>query len=502
MSLGVLFLLAMVPVGVAYAAEATPTVQELLADAKVSRDTVFVLLCGFLVMFMALGFALLESGLCRAKNTVNILAKNFIVFAITSIVFLVVGFGFMFGDGNGFIGTDGLFFLTGADNSPAMGDAYKGVYSSLNWTGVPLEAKFFFQMVFAATAATIISGAVAERIRFVSFCIFSLIIGVILYPIVGHWIWGGGWLGGKGMFDFAGSTVVHSVGGWAALAGVIMLGPRIGKFTRDGKVKPIPGHSLSAAAIGVFVLWFGWFGFNPGSAMAADSGVIAHVAATTNTAAAAGAIGATLLAWILLRKPDLSMALNGGIAGLVAITCPCAMVGLGSSIAIGLVAGVLVVLAVLFFDRIKVDDPVGAISVHLVCGIWGTLSLGLFGSKAIFPGLVSDGLFLGGGTGQFMVQLIGVVAVGAFVFFGSLAGWALLKYTVGIRVSPEAEMEGLDVQEHGNVAYPNFIYRDTGSPAESASFMESALVTASPKAPPVPAPSSKGAAGGALNTVK
>ncbi len=484
----ILFFLALPPAMGAEEA-AAPTVETLLQEAKVSRDTVFTLFCGFLVMFMALGFALLESGLCRAKNTANIISKNFVVFAITSLVFLIVGFGFMFGSdgGHGFIGTDGILFLSGQDNSPATGDGYLGAYTSLNWAGIPLEAKFFFQMVFAATAATIISGAVAERIRFVSFCLFSLLIGAVLYPIVGHWIWGGGWLSEKGMFDFAGSTVVHSVGGWAALAGALLVGPRIGKYAKNGRVNPIPGHSLTSAAIGVFVLWFGWFGFNPGSAMAADYGTISHVAVTTNTAAAAGALGATFLAWILLKKPDLSMALNGGVAGLVAITAPCAMVSLGSSIVIGLVAGVAVVLAVLFFDKIRVDDPVGAISVHLVCGIWGTLALGLFGDKRIFPDLVSDGLLLGGGAGQFLVQLTGVLAVGGFIFVGSLVGWAFLKAIVGIRVSPDAELAGLDLREHGNVAYPNFLYREGGGAAVS-SFPETIPESLPKREAPAPVP--------------
>lgn len=426
------------------------------AASKVALDTVWTLVAAFLVMFMAAGFALLESGFCRAKNTANILAKNFVVFALTAIAFLVVGWGIMFGDGSWFMGLKGLWFLSGPDNSPATGDAYKGVYSSISWTGIPLEAKFFFQMVFAATAATIVSGAVAERIKFSTFFLFSLFIGGLLYPITGHWIWGGGWLAERGMWDFAGSTVVHSVGGWAALAGAIMLGPRIGKFAKDGRINPIPGHNMTSATLGVFILWFGWFGFNPGSTMGADAGAIGHIVATTNTAAAAGVIAATFTAWVLLGKPDLTMALNGGVAGLVAITAPCAFVSLGSSLAIGIVAGILVVLSVLFFDRIKVDDPVGAISAHLTCGAWGTLAVGLFAQDKFSPGTTGNGLFFGGGSELFQAQLIGVLAVGAFIFPASMVGWGLLKGLVGIRVSQEEEMEGLDINEHGLLAYPDY----------------------------------------------
>jgi Amt family ammonium transporter len=426
------------------------------AASKVALDTVWTLLAAFLVMFMAAGFALLESGFSRAKNTANILAKNFVVYALTAIAFLVVGWGIMFGDGSWFMGLKGLWFLSGPDNSPATGDAYKGVYSSISWTGIPLDAKFLFQMVFAGTAATIVSGAVAERIKFGAFFLFSILMGALLYPITGHWIWGGGWLAERGMWDFAGSTVVHSVGGWAALAGAIMLGPRIGKFGKDGRINPIPGHNMTSAALGVFILWFGWFGFNPGSTMGADWGAIGHIAATTNTAAAAGVIAATFTAWVLLGKPDLTMALNGGVAGLVAITAPCAFVSLGSSLAIGLVAGILVVLSVLFFDRIKVDDPVGAVSAHLTCGAWGTIAVGLFAQDMFSPGTTGNGLFFGGGSELFQAQLIGVLAVGAFIFPASMVGWGLLKGLMGIRVPAEEEMEGLDINEHGLSAYPDF----------------------------------------------
>ncbi len=457
----------------AAAQETAPVLPRQAADAiashKVALDTMWTLVTAFLVFFMNLGFAMVESGFCRAKNTVNILAKNYIVFAVSSVAFLLTGFGLMFADGNGFVGTHGIWFVGGPDNSPAMGDAYRGVYGSISWTGVPLWAKFFFQLVFAGTAATIVSGAVAERIKFRSFFLFSFLMVGLIYPIGGHWIWGGGWLSKLGMLDFAGSTVVHSIGGWAALAGAMLLGPRIGKYTKDGRPVGIPGHSMTSATLGVFVLWFGWFGFNPGSTMAADWASIAHIATTTNTAAATASISALLTAWALLGKPDLGMTLNGGLAGLVAITAPCAFVSVPAAFLIGLIAGVLVVLAVLFFDRVKIDDPVGAISVHLVNGMWGTLALGLFANPEICPAAAAakPGLFLGGGVQQLLPQIVGVAAMGLFVFPASALGWLVLKATVGLRVSPEEEYEGLDVGEHGNHAYPDFqpvaVYATSGS---------------------------------------
>ncbi len=425
---------------------------EAVSANKIALDTVWVLITAFLVFWMNAGFALVESGLCRAKNTVNILAKNFIVFAISSIAFYIIGWGLMFGDGSPFIGGDGLFFLLGADNSPATGDAYKGVYSAMNWTGVPLYAKFFFQLVFAGTAATIVSGAVAERIKFLSFIVFSFIIVGFIYPVVGHWIWGGGWLAKMGMFDFAGSSVVHSVGGWAALAGVIVLGPRLGKFTKDGKVNPIPGHNMSTATLGALILWLGWFGFNPGSTMAADAGAIARVALTTNTAAAAATLTATLTAWLLLKKPDLSMILNGTLAGLVAVTAPCAFISVGSSLVIGLIAGVLVVLAVIMFDKLRIDDPVGALSVHLVNGVFGTLCVGLFAQDKFMPGTTGDGLFFGSSK-LLLSQITAIVTVGIFTFVVSIIAWYIIKAIFGLRVSEEEETVGLDIGEHGNEAY-------------------------------------------------
>lgn len=428
-------------------------------DTKIILDTLWVLFTAMLVFFMNLGFAMVESGFARAKNCVNILSKNFIVFAVSSIGFLLLGWGLMFGDGNPLIGLKGLFFLNGADNSPAAGEAYKGVYSAISWTGVPLLAKFFFQLVFCGTAATIVSGAVAERIKYKSFILFSFIMAIVIYPIVGHWIWGGGWLAQLGMFDFAGSTVVHSVGGWAALAGILVLGPRFGKYTKNGKINPIPGHNLSIATIGVFVLWLGWFGFNPGSTMAADPNAISHVLMTTNTAAIAATLTSTILAWIILGKPDLGMTLNGCLAGLVAVTASCAFVSVESSLIIGGIAGILVVLAVIFFDRIKIDDPVGALSVHLVNGMFGTLAVGLFAQDGLTGTATGNGLFFGGGLKLLSSQFTGVAATAGFVFLISLVAWLAIKAIMGIRVSLQEEIEGLDIGEHGNTAYPEFLTR-------------------------------------------
>lgn len=416
-------------------------------ETKVALDTLWVVITACLVFFMNAGFGMLETGLCQAKNAVNILAKNFIVFAVSSIAFWAAGFALMFGDGNGFLGLNG-WFLMGPDNSPATGEAYSGIFSSISWTTVPLSAKFFFQLVFAATAATIVSGAVAERIKFLSFILFSFILVAIIYPIGGHWAWGGGWLAELGFIDFAGSTVVHSIGGWAALMGAIFLGPRIGKYLAGGGVKPIPGHNMSLATLGTFILWLGWFGFNPGSTMAADAQAFATIALNTNMAAAAGCLAATLTSWLILGKPDLSMILNGTLAGLVAITAPCNSVTIPSSVVIGMVAGILVVFAVLFFDRVRVDDPVGAISVHLVNGVWGTLAVGLFATEG--------GLFFGGGMRQTLVQLTGIAGIGALVATTTAAAWLLLKVTVGIRVNAAEEQEGLDTGEHGMEAYPGF----------------------------------------------
>src|SRR3972149_1244962 len=423
-------------------------------DAKFAADTMWVLIAAFLVFFMNLGFAMVESGLCRAKNAVNILSKNVIVFCVTTFVFWIVGFAIMFGNGNSLFGTEG-WALFGADNSPATGDAYQGIFASLGWTGVPLYAKFIFQLVFAGTAATIVSGAVAERIKYFSFFVFSAAMAIVIYPVAGHWIWGGGWLATMEtpFLDFAGSTVVHSIGGWAALIGAIMLGPRLGKYTKDGKVNAIPGHDMGMATLGMFVLWFGWFGFNPGSTMAADPDAIARVAINTCLAGALGGVASTFVSYLKLGKPDLCMVLKGILAGLVAITAPCNWVTPGGSVIIGLIAGVLVVYAVIFFDKIKVDDPVGALSVHLVNGVWGTFSLGLF--AADIGGI--KGLFYGGGTAQLFAQIKGIVAVGVYVVVVSLICWSVIKAVMGLRVGAEEESEGLDIGEHGMQAYPDFL---------------------------------------------
>lgn len=411
----------------------------------------WVMLAGFLVFFMNTGFGMLESGLAQSKNTINIISKNFVVFAIATLCFYALGWGLMFGDGNGFVGLKGLAFLSGADNSPATGGAYQGVYAALNWTGVPLMAKFFFQLAFAATSATIVSGAVAERIKYHSFMIFSALLCLFVYPVVGHWIWGGGFLSAWGFHDFAGSTVVHSVGGWAALAGVMVLGPRSGKYDRHGRIHPILGHNMTSAFIGCFILWFGWFGFNAGSTMAANAASMAHIALTTNFAAAAGTLTATFTSWIYTKKPDISMTLNGCLAGLVSITAPCAVVTLNSALAIGAIAGIIVVFAIIFWDKVKIDDPVGATSVHLVCGIFGTLSVGLFGDAATASRIAGISALPGLG-----VQLSGVLITGLYAFSASYVLWFILKKTIGVRVDLASEKEGLDLSEHGAEAYPNF----------------------------------------------
>lgn len=443
-----------------------------LDEINVTMDTLWVLVTAMLVFFMNLGFACVESGMCRAKNCANILSKNFIVFAVTSLFFWLLGWGLMFGDGNPVVGTNGLFMVSGADNSPALASTdpaankYSGVYGSIGWATVPLWAKFFFQLVFAGTAATIVSGAVAERIKYLSFIVFSALMAVVIYPVVGHWIWGGGWLAGKLFYDFAGSTQVHSIGGWSALMGVLILGPRIGKYGPDKKVNAIPGHNLTAATIGCLILWLGWFGFNPGSTMDANPAFIADVCNTTNIAAAVATLTATATCWVKLGKPDLGMTLNGCLAGLVAITAPCSVVTVPQSAIIGGIAGVIVVLAVIAFDKAGIDDPVGATSVHLVNGVFGTLCVGLFADPATIKAHALDtyckpGLLSGGGAEQLISQLTGIVAVAVYVVVVSGICWVLLKSTMGIRVSPEEEIEGLDIGEHGNNAYHGFVLEKT-----------------------------------------
>jgi len=409
------------------AAPETPTP----AEVQKNLDFVWTLVAAFLVFFMQAGFAMVESGFTRAKNAVNIMMKNLMDFSVGSIAYLALGFGIMFGaSSTGWFGTDGFFL------SDFSKDADKWLY-----------AFWMFQVVFAATAATIVSGAMAERTKFSAYLVYSAVISALIYPVFGSWAWGSlyhgnGWLEKLGFIDFAGSTVVHSVGGWAALWGAVILGPRLGRYAKDGKVMAIPGHNIPMAALGVFILWFGWFGFNPGSTTAGNPD-IARIAVNTNLAAAAGAIASLLTAWAIFKKPDGAMTLNGVLAGLVAITSPCATVTPMSSVYIGGIAGVVVVLSVLFFDRIRIDDPVGAISVHGVCGALGTLLAAVFHEEGFTMARLG-------------VQALGVAA--AFVWVSITAGllFFLLKKTVGLRVSEEEEMEGLDYHEHGNTAYPNF----------------------------------------------
>ncbi len=411
-------------------------------------DTLWVFLAAILVFFMNLGFASVEAGFARAKNTVNILSKNFIVFAVSSLGFMLLGWGLMFGGDNPIVGTQHLFVLGKTDLS-----FYDGTLTE----NVPFWGKFFFQLVFCGTAATIVSGAVAERIKYISFILFSFVLTLLIYPVVGHWIWGGGWLADLGFMDFAGDSAVHSVGGWAALSGAMILGPRIGKYDKNGKPRAIPGHNMSLAVIGLFVLWLGWFGFNPGSTMSFQNpGDVMHILMTTNTAAIAAVLTATATSWIYIGKPDLGMTINGCLAGLVGITGGCAYVTIEASLLIGAIAGVLVVFAVVFFDRIGIDDPVGATSVHLGCGVFGTICVGLFAKEGVTTLSGVNGLFYGGGFKQLGTQLIGIVAVGAFVFLTSCIVWCVLKATIGIRVSREEELAGLDIGEHGNMAYPDF----------------------------------------------
>lgn len=411
-------------------------------------DTLWVFLCAILVFFMNLGFATVEAGFARSKNTVNILSKNFIVFAVSSLGFMLLGWGLMFGGDNPILGTENLWILGGTDLS---------VYDDTLTSSVPFWGKFFFQLVFCGTAATIVSGAVAERVKYISFIIFSFVLTLLIYPIVGHWIWGGGWLADLGFQDFAGDTAVHSVGGWAALAGAMLLGPRIGKYDKNKRPRAIPGHSMSLAVIGLFVLWLGWFGFNPGSTMSFQNpSDVMHILMTTNSSAIAAVMTSTITAWIFIGKPDLGMTINGCLAGLVGVTASCAYVTVGTSLLIGAIAGIIVVFAVMFFDRIGIDDPVGATSVHLCCGVFGTICVGLFAKEGVTSLSTKNGLFYGGGFGLLGVQLRGIVAVGAFVFAASMLVWFVLKKTVGIRVPAEEEIAGLDIGEHGNRAYPDF----------------------------------------------
>jgi Amt family ammonium transporter len=396
-------------------------------------NNLWMMIATALVFIMHLGFATLEVGLTRSKNTVNILFKNSIIPGIGLITYTLVGFNLMY-PGADFAGA--VFGFAGF----GIGTDAAGLTSEYN-IGYTYWTDFLFQGMFAATAATIVSGAVAERIKLSTFLVFSTIFVGIAYPITGMWKWGGGFLDALGFYDFAGSTLVHSVGGWGALMGVIFLGPRIGKF-KKGKTSPIPGHSMPLAAIGVFLLWLGWFGFNGGSVLSADPGLVSLVLVTTSLAASAGAVGAMFTAWKLLKNPDITMVLNGILAGLVGITAGADLMGPTSAIIIGFISGILVVLSVLFFDKIKIDDPVGALSVHLVCGIFGTLAVGIWGANA--------------GLDQLWAQFIGVISVGAFVVLFTGILWFILDKTMGLRVSEEEEIGGLDLGEHSMEAYPEF----------------------------------------------
>ena len=413
-------------------------------EQQVLLDTMWTLITAFLVFLMQAGFAMVEAGFTRQKNSANIVMKNLMDFGISSLAYWAIGFALMFGVGNALFGTSG-WFLGGGE----------GTFDSLSWATPPLTAKWLFQVVFAGTTATIVSGAMAERTKFPAYLIYSALISGIIYPVSGHWIWGGGWLASREFLDFAGSTVVHSVGGWAALMGALILGPRLGKYGKDGRPRAMPGHSMPLAMLGVFLLWFGWFGFNPGSTMAATAS-IADIAVTTNLAAAAGAITAMFVIWIKGKKPDVGMTANGALAGLVGITAGCAFVENWAAVVIGAAAGLVVVFSVLFFDRIKIDDPVGAISVHGTCGVLGTLAVGLFASPRLVDaaGIGREGLFYGGGLAQLGVQALGVVAVAAWALGASALVFAAIKATVGLRVTAEEEIEGLDIGEHGMWGYP------------------------------------------------
>ncbi len=405
---------------------------------EIAINTVWVLLAAFLVFFMQAGFAMVEAGFTRAKNAGNIIMKNLMDFSVGTVVYWLFGFSLMFGVSYlGFFGTTGF----------AMSDTFEHLGLS-----IPIWAFLIFQTVFAATAATIVSGAMAERTKFSSYLIYSLVISAVIYPVVGHWIWGGGWLFERGMIDFAGSTVVHSVGGWAALIGALLIGPRVGKYTKEGKANAIPGHNITLGALGVFILWFGWFGFNPGSTLSGTTPDIALIAVNTNIAAACGAIIAMVVTWVKYKKPDVSLTLNGALAGLVAITAGCATVNpIGASV-IGLLAGLVVVVSVEFIDKVlRIDDPVGAISVHGVCGAFGTAMVGLLA--------VDGGLFYGGGVSLLVTQLIGIAAVFLWTGATSLILFGAIKYTVGLRVTEAEEEIGLDIGEHGMEAYPGFQMR-------------------------------------------
>ena len=420
-----------------------------LKDLQEAIDMVWVVVAGALVFLMHTGFTLVEVGFTRMKNAANIAAKNLMNISIGLLAYWLVGFPLMFGHGgdvNGFIGLGGWAFSV-------LDSSAEESFSSLDWTRVSISTKWFFQAVFAATAATIVSGAMAERTRFRGYLVYALFLTAVIYPVVGHWVWGGGWLADLGFLDFAGSTVVHTVGGVAALVGAFVVGARIGKY--NGGINVIPGHSIPLAVAGVFILWFGWFGFNAGSTMAAVGVDFATIIVTTNLAAAAGAVGALALSWLIQGKPDVGMVGNGALAGLVAITAPCAFVDSWAAVVIGVVAGGIVVLSVMGIDRIRVDDPVGAISVHGVCGIWGTLAVGLFAVPDLAGG--TTGLFLGGGFEQLGIQALGSLAVVTWTGLTCLVLFYGIKFTIGLRADMAEELDGLDISEHGMWGYPESV---------------------------------------------
>jgi len=424
-------------------------------ELTIATSTVWVVLAAILVMFMQAGFAFLEAGLTRMKNVGHIAAKNVLIFALASIVYYLVGYGIAFGDGgNGLVGGSG--FVPSIEELMTVGEAPFSWFAS-----IPGAAGYLFEVVFCAVSLAIVWGAMAERTKLWVYFAFGVVF-TLIYSVVSHWIWSpDGWLFSEGMQDFAGSTVVHYQGALAGLAGALLLGPRLGKFGADGKPNAIPGHNMAFTTLGVIILWFGWFGFNPGSTLSVDFGGVgffAYVALNTNLAAGAGVLGAVLTSWLVIKKPDLSMMLNGAIAALVAITAACAFVAPWAAIVIGFVAGGIVVLGVLAVERARIDDPIGAIAAHGMAGVWGTLSLGFLAlpSQAESLATGSAGLFYGGGLHQLGIQLLGLAAVGAFTFTASFAALWTMKKTFGIRTDPHAETAGLDVSEHGMWGYPEF----------------------------------------------
>jgi Amt family ammonium transporter len=421
------------------------------ADLSLAMDTMWVIVAACLVLFMQAGFAMLEVGFSRMKNVGSVVAKILVNLAIAALLFWAVGFALAFGSGNALVGTEGWFLAVEAGQ-------VNDVYAGLSWTQVPLSAKFLFQVAFCAVSLAIVWGTMLERTKFAVYVVFAIVFAGLIYPMVGHWIWGGGWLTELGMQDFAGSTVVHLSGAMAALAGTLLLGPRLGKYDDDGHPVNIPGHNMPLAVLGVLILWIGWWGFNPGSTMAAVPD-IADIALTTNLAAAAGVLGAMGMSYLYRRNVDVGMGGNGAIAALVAITAPCAFVAPWASIVIGFVAGIIMYATLVYVDKIGVDDPLGAIAAHGMGGIWGTLSCGLFTTPAL-AAVGQPGLFYGGGLYQLGIQALGIVAAGGFVFLASLAVFATLKATIGIRVKPEQELDGLDIHEHGVFGYPDLVATD------------------------------------------